>query len=72
MKGCIRFWARSDQNSVSMVTDSSHRVIIVKTASPRFLTPFTQILPTRVCFTNAGINNNNIVGGKCKYQFSLI
>ena len=25
-----------------------------------FCTPFTQLLPTRVCFTNAGINNNNI------------
>ena len=25
-KGCIRFWARSDQNS--MATDSSHRVIM--------------------------------------------
>ena len=23
-------------------------------------TPFTQLLPTRVCFTNAGINNNNL------------
>ena len=23
-------------------------------------TPFTQLLPTRVCFTYAGINNNNI------------
>ena len=34
-------------------------------------TPFTQILPTRVCFTNAGINNNNIYGGKnCKVSIS--
>ena len=24
------------------------------------ITPFTQLLPTRVCFTSAGINNNNI------------
>ena len=24
------------------------------------ITPFTQLLQTRVCFTNAGINNNNI------------
>ena len=27
-------------------------------------TPFTQLLQTRVCFTNAGINNNKICGGK--------
>ena len=27
---CIRFWVRSDQNSVSMATDSSHRVIMGK------------------------------------------
>ena len=27
---CIRFWARSDQNSGSMATDSSHRVIMGK------------------------------------------
>ena len=27
-------------------------------------TPFAQILSTRVCFTNAGINNNNIYGGE--------
>ena len=29
-----------------------------------FLTPFTQLLQTRVCFTNAGINNNKICGWK--------
>ena len=34
-----------------------HGVSLVKDRA----TPFTQILPTRVCFTNAGINNNNIL-----------
>ena len=29
-KGCMRFWARSDQHMVSMATDSSHRVILEK------------------------------------------
>lgn len=24
------------------------------------ITPFTQLLPMRICFTNAGIDNNNI------------
>ena len=38
-KGCIRFWCRSDQirTLVSMATDSSHRVIMGKRATSRFL-----------------------------------
>ena len=40
-KGCIRFWARSDRNSVVMATDSSHRVImgkiVVNSLAPSFL-----------------------------------
>ena len=43
-KGCIRFWARSDQNTVSMATESSHRVIMEKMVSPLFLGCFSSDL----------------------------
>ena len=36
-KGCIRFWGRLDQNSVSIATESSHCLIVGKTMSPPFL-----------------------------------
>ena len=36
------------------------RIISADDTRGQRVTPFTQLLPTRVCFTNAGINNNNI------------
>ena len=39
-KACNRFWARLDQNSGFMATDSSQRVIMGKKALPSFLGRF--------------------------------
>ena len=36
-KGCIRFWGRLEQNSLSMATESCHRPIMGKTMSLAFL-----------------------------------
>ena len=49
--------SEAEKTVITELTTSVQQVI---DSADSVFTPFTQLLPTRECFTNAGINNTNI------------